>query len=49
MLNKKLLFVVLSALLCTISACGQKGPLYQSEPSEQNKPQEQQQTETAEQ
>lgn len=32
MLNKKLLLVVLSTLLCPIVGCGQKGPLYE-EPS----------------
>ena len=38
MLNKKLLIVVLSAVLCTTLGCGQKGPLYESEPAADNVP-----------
>ncbi|WP_405054142.1 LPS translocon maturation chaperone LptM [Thalassotalea psychrophila] len=37
MLNKKLLVVVLSLLLCTVSSCGLKGPLYESDPVEEQK------------
>ncbi|WP_405054418.1 LPS translocon maturation chaperone LptM [Thalassotalea fonticola] len=37
MLNNKLLVVVLSFLLCLVSSCGLKGPLYESDSSEENK------------
>ena len=36
MLNKKLLIVILSAALATTLGCGQKGPLYESEPAPEN-------------
>ncbi|WP_185962641.1 LPS translocon maturation chaperone LptM [Thalassomonas sp. M1454] len=36
MLNKKLLLVILSTLLCTIVSCGQKGPLYEEQPVAEN-------------
>ncbi|WP_405054076.1 LPS translocon maturation chaperone LptM [Thalassotalea nanhaiensis] len=37
MLNKKLLVVVLSLLLCMVSSCGLKGPLYETDPNEKEK------------
>ncbi|WP_371374720.1 LPS translocon maturation chaperone LptM [Thalassotalea aquiviva] len=42
MRNIRQIFLVLSIIVAGLSGCGQKGPLYEKAPSEENKPAEQQ-------